>query len=205
MGRFDQDIKDGCRDLAAVSEGIEDMLHDAPPGRVKADWLVSHLFDRSPEILFLVFTPIAIVPATSTLAGALLLMAAMPMMFRRHAVSLPRNLAFRTVARAKVERAFHGLIAVLRGYEAYALRHPHPPAARHTRWVGFLVALLALTLLVPLPFSNILPGFAIGTVALASLEQDGKLMLMASALATISILAVAMEAFSAFHVAARIL
>ena len=45
-----------------------------------ADWLVSHLTNRSPEVVFLILTPIAIVPATSPFAGALLLMAAIPMM-----------------------------------------------------------------------------------------------------------------------------
>lgn len=86
----------------------------------------------------------------------------------RRRFSPPRSRAFRTVPRAKIERAFRELIGVLKGYEAYASRHPHPPAAPHTRLVGFLIAILASTLLVPLPFSNILPGLAIGTVALAS-------------------------------------
>ena len=205
MSGLEGDFADRTDVGAGASARLEEVLQQVPPDRVSVDWILSHFFDRSPEFLFLVFTPVAIVPATSTLAGAVMLIAAVPMMFHHRGFALPRTLLARTIPRVKLERAVNSLLALLKRYEAYALAHPHPPARHHTRLAGFLVAALAASLLVPLPFSNILPGLTIGTVSLASLEQDGRLLLLASVLTTISLLAVTAEALSVFHLAAGIL
>ncbi len=151
------------------------------------------------------FTPVAIVPATSPFAGALLLVAAVPLIAHRRGFFVPQFLATRHFPAARLDRAFKGVLPVLKWYEAYALSHPHPPAKHHTRLVGLLVTLLSMVLLLPLPFSNVLPGFAIGAVAVAALEQDGKLLILASLLSAVALLTVFFEAFSVFHLAAAIL
>src|SRR5690242_6557080 len=178
----------------------EQWLQDAPPN-VTAGWLFEHLLDRSPEIVFLAFTPIAIVPATSPVAGAILAVAALPMIFRHRHSYLPRWAARKIIPRAKIERVLQTLDKLLSRYETYALKHPHPPAGHHTVLVGTMVTILSATLLVPLPFSNVLPGITIGTVALASLEQDRALLILASALTILSLLSVSIEAFWTYHLA----
>src|SRR5215472_8248327 len=180
----------------AASLRFEAVLEEAPQDGMTIDWLLAHFFDRSPEFLFLVLTPLAVLPATSTLAGALLLVVAGPLVFHQRRVFVPGFLARKKLSRAKVERDFRGLSAVLRYYESYAARRPHPPARHHTRLVGIVVMTLAVALLVPLPLSNIMPALAVGAVALASLEQDGKLLILASLLAIVSLALVFVEVFS---------
>ncbi len=182
-----------------ASVRIEEMLQAAPAEGLTIDWLLAHLFSRSPEILFLAFTPVAVVPATSTFAGALLLVAAMPLVLHRRGFLVPTFLARRTIPVEKVERSFKGLLVILKFYETYALRRPHLPERHHTKLVGVLVATLSAALLIPLPFSNVLPGLTIGAVALASLEQDERLLLLATLLTGISLLVVLLEAVWLYH------
>jgi hypothetical protein len=196
---------DGLQDSLTASQCLEDMLEDAPEDGVAIDWLLAHLFSRSPEILFLAFTPVAIVPATSPLAGALLIFIAIPLVFHRRSIFLPRFLTRHKIPPFEIEPSFKGLLRVLKRYEAYALRHQHLPTRSHTRLVGVLVTALGAMLLIPLPFSNVLPALAIGTVSFASLEQDGRLLILASLLTAISLLLVLMEAFSTYHLAAAFL
>jgi hypothetical protein len=153
----------------------------------------------------LAFTPLAIVPATSPFAGVLLLIIATPLALHRRDFILPRFLAARKIRPAHIQRTLRALSGALKRYEAFALSHPHPPARHHTRLAGLLVMVLSVALLVPLPFSNILPGLTIGTVAVASLEQDKRLFALASVLTAISLLLVVLEAFSAYFAAATFL
>ena len=187
-----------------ASAALDALLVEAPKDGVTMEWLLAHFLTRSPEFLFLAATPVAIVPATSPFAGALLLVAALPLVFHRRAFALPGFLAARRISPARLAGAVRTMQAILKRYEKFALAHPHPPARHRTRLAGLLVSALAAALLVPLPFSNVLPGFTIGTVALASLEEDGRLLLLALFLTAISLFTVSLEAFSAFHLAANI-
>lgn len=191
--------------MPAVSARMESVLRDAPAEGVTVDWLLGHLFNRSPEFLLLAFTPIAIVPATSTLAGIVLLAVAGPLILHRGGFPVPRFLARRRIPRARVERAVKMSAGLLKRYEAYALAHPHPLTGPHTLLTGVLILALSSALLVPLPFSNVLPGLTIGTVAIASLEQDRRLFVVATCLTAISLLLVLMEGFSGYHLAATLL
>lgn len=195
------------RDSPAVDalRDAGEMLRQAPADGVTAEWLLAHLFTRLPECLFLAFTPLAIVPATSPFAGVLLLIIATPLALHRRDFILPRFLAARKIRPAHIQRTLGALSGALKRYEAFALSHPHPPARHHTRLAGLLVMVLSVALLVPLPFSNILPGLTIGTVAVASLEQDGRLFALASVLTAISLLLVVLEVFSAYFAAATLL
>jgi hypothetical protein len=182
-----------------ASRSIEEALLDTPAEGATVDWLLRHLSDRSPEILFLAFTPVAVIPATSPLAGAVLLVIAIPLIFHRRAFPVPAFLSRKKLSRAQILRAFMISELLLRRYEAFALVHPHPPSRHHTRLTGVLVATLSSALLVPIPFSNVLPGLTIGTVAVASLEQDGRLFLVGSFLTAISLLLVLLEALVGYH------
>ena len=188
-----------------ASAALEAVLVEAPRDGVTMDWLLSHLLARSPEFLFLAVTPVAVLPATSPFAGGLLLVAALPLVFHRRAFFLPGFLAARKIPPARFEAAIRTMQKILKRYERFALAHPHAPARHRTRLAGILVSALAASLLVPLPFSNVLPGFTIGTVALPSLEEDGRLLFLAACLTVLSLLAVSLEAFSAFHLAARLI
>ncbi|MBS0281923.1 MAG: exopolysaccharide biosynthesis protein [Proteobacteria bacterium] len=190
---------------ADASALVESMLRQVPADGVTAAWIEEHFLIRSPEMLFLIFTPFAVIPATSPVAGILLLCTATPLIFRRRAIFVPLLAGKGRLSAARFEKASRLLLRLLKRYEAYAMRRPHPPSHRHTRWTGLLIAVLGAALLVPLPFSNVLPGFTVGTVALASLEQDNRLLILASLLTGVSLLAVALEALPVYHLAALLL
>lgn len=190
---------------AEASQLVESVLGQVPADGVTAAWIREHLLVRSPEMLFLAFTPFAVIPATSPVAGILLLCTATPLIFRRRTLFVPLFAGKGRISAARFEKASRFLVLILKRYEAYAMRRPHPPSHRHTRWTGLLIAVLGAALLVPLPFSNVLPGFTVGTVALASLEQDNRLLILASLMTGVSLLAVALEALPVYHLAALLL
>lgn len=191
-----------AEDASALIEGV---LREVPADGVTAAWIQEHFLVRSPEMLFLAFTPFAVIPATSPLAGILLMCTATPLIFRRRTILVPLFAGKGRLSAARFEKASRLLLLILKRYESYAMRRPHPPSHRHTRWTGLLIAVLGAALLVPLPFSNVLPGFTVGTVALASLEQDNRLLILASVLTGVSLLAVALEAVPVYHLAALLL
>ena len=178
------------------------LLLGSSPGGPTIDLLLRHLFERSPEFILLILSPVAILPATSVFAGAVLAFVAVPMIAHRRHVFIPRFLGSKKIAADRIERTLGKLSPVLRHYGIYARFHPNSPANSHTRWAGALVLVLALALLVPLPLSNILPGAAVGIVGLASLAGSIRYLLLASFLTAVSVLFVFLEALSAFHLAA---
>lgn len=190
---------------ANLSTRLGEIVAQAPAGRVTIEWLFAHLINRSPEILLLAFAPVAIVPATSTLAGALLLVVAIPLAVQRPIQSLPTFLGHQSISSRKVTGGFKCLLAGLKFYESRAVRRSGALAWHHTRLIGTLVTTLSVTLLVPLPFSNILPGLAIGILALASLEQDRKLLLVAILLTALSLSVVLLEAAWLYRLVAGLL
>ena len=205
MAEIDPSASDGDRQQIAASRWVEDVLRTAPSDGMTVEWLLAHLLDRSTELLFLILTPIAVVPATSTLAGAVLLIIAVPLAFHGRGLLPGRLSAWQGFPSVGIERGLKGLLPVLKCYEAYALRHPHRPARNHTKLVGVLVTMLSVILLIPLPLSNVVPGLTLGTIAIASLEQDDKLLLLASFLTGFSLLLVLLEVFWAYHLTAALL
>lgn len=188
--------------FADASARLEEVLHDASPDGPTVDWLVTHLFERSPEFLLLLFMPLAVVPGTSPIAGVVLIVVALPLMAHRRSFFVPRFLASRRIATVRLARALNRATSLLKRYERFALAHPHAPARAHNLLVGGMVLLLSAALFVPLPFTNVMPGLTIGIVGLASLEGDERLLWLAAALTAVSFLIILWAVFSAFHLAA---
>ena len=119
---------------------------------------------------------VAIAPGISIVGGLLLLIPALQMIAGRSTPSFPPWIADRPLPARKLG-AVAGAISVLRSLEKVVLlRFPTPPKA--TKFVvGILVLLLtARLLLMPIPFSNILPAILIALIALGYLEGDGVLL-----------------------------
>jgi hypothetical protein len=56
-------------------------------------------------------------------------------------------------------------------------------------FAGFAILVLSITMLVPLPLTNVIPALAIGLIAFASIEADGLLLAvsMGAAVASVAI------------------
>jgi hypothetical protein len=143
-----------------TSQLLRAMLADASPHRVSLTWLLDNLRQRSFGAILLVLGFTAMLPGLSVTAGAALLVFGCQMM-----------------------RLMGRVIPLIATLEKFV--HPRwPMPYRITqRLAGGVVLLLAVSLFLPVPLSNVIPGALTMVVALAYLEEDGVLLSAALGLA----------------------
>ncbi len=170
-----------------TSAVIENLLGKAPGDFVTLDWLMGELRERSFGIVLLVMALIALIPGGSTFIGFLLAYPAIQMMLARPGPTLPRFIAQRRVATARVAGVFQRAGPVLRWLERFVRPRWRGPFEATKRVVGVVVLSLAPTLIWPFPFSHIIPSLVVGLLSLAYLEEDGVLLCVALAAAVLSL------------------
>lgn len=174
-----------------TSVNLSRLLERADTARVPAVWLLKQLGPRSFGLTFFVMGLVALIPGASMLVGVLLAWPAVQLMLGHEAAELPRVIGRRTIAVAPLAR----LIAVLTPPLARLERlvRPRWPELFSTirRTTGAAMLLLGLSMISPVPFSHILPALVIMLLALAYLEEDGLILLLAliGAIGTLAITA----------------
>lgn len=167
-----------------TSVELSRLLQRADTARVPVVWLLAELGPRSFGLTFFVMGMVALVPGASTLVGVLLAWPAVQLMLGHKTAELPRVIGRRTVAVAKVAR----LIAVLtpRLVRLERVVRPRWPElfSATRRLTGAAMLLLGLAMISPVPFSQVVPALVIMLLALAYLEEDGLVLLIALAGAT---------------------
>jgi len=122
---------------------------------------------------------VALVPGASIIVGLLIAWPAIQLMLGHDAARLPRSMARREVAVVRLERVIAAVAPRLARVER--LIRPGWPmvfeAAR--RLVGLAMLLVGLTLVSPVPMSQVVPALVIMLLALAYLEEDGLALLLA--------------------------
>jgi hypothetical protein len=73
------------------------------------------------------------------------------------------------------------------------------PFVATKRFIGLVVLLLGVTLFLPIPLSNIIPGALVMLLAFAYLEEDGILLCIALGGAVLSLVMTALEAWGALR------
>ncbi len=182
MPSFAQDI----REHPPASLMLERLLSQLPQDRVSLGWLHDHLHERSFEMLAFVMALIGVLPGASVMIGALMVVPAFGMMFSS-GIKLPSIVASRSVSARQASFVIERAILFLRTCKTES--RPTRRVKRTRPLVGALLLLLGITLLVPVPFSNVFPALAIAGLSLASFEDDF-LLLCLSELAAIGSLAV---------------
>ncbi len=163
------------------------LLDEAVDETITLQWIVEHLRDRSFGIVMLLIALIGLVPGIATVAGLLLAVPAIQMVLARRGPVLPSIIARRRVSREGFERLVRRLIPVLQWMERFVRPRWPTPFELTKRMVGFVILLLCVTLLAPIPFSHVLPLFAVMLLAFAFLEEDGICLAIALLMALISI------------------
>ncbi len=166
---------------------IENLLGKAPADFVTLDWLIGELRERSFGIVLLVLALLALIPGGSTFIGFLLAYPAIQMMLARPGPTLPRVIAERRVATARVAGVFKRATPVLRWLERFVRPRWRAPFEATKRLVGVVVLSLAPTLIWPFPFGHVIPSLVVGLLSLAYLEEDGVLLCVALAAAVLSL------------------
>lgn len=183
--------RDDAAALAYVPTSVHlaNVMSAATTAQVSVRWLVEALGDRSFGLTLLMMALIALVPGASTFVGVLIAWPAIQLILRHDAPVLPRYVARREIAVDKLARAVRIVTPKLRWMEKL-IRPRWPIGFRSARRLtGIIILLLGVSMVSPFPFSHVIPAIIVMMLALAYLEEDG-IVLMVALLAAVSSLAI---------------
>lgn len=145
--------------------------------RVSVGDLVDALSDRSFGPLILLFAApnvLPLPPGSSTIFAVPLILLAVQLLLGRRRAWLPRWLRDRSLKRSTFETMAVKLQPYLQRVEKLARpRYWLMPEIIAERFVGFVVLVMALVLILPIPFGNYLPAWAVLLISLSLSERDG--------------------------------
>jgi hypothetical protein len=169
------------------------MLERAEGTFVPVVWLMEQLGPRSFGFTFFVMGLVALLPGASIFIGVMLAWPALQLMTGQDAARLPRIVGKRTVEVERLVRVI-GIVAPRLARLETLIRPRWPDFfLRLRRLTGLAMLLLGLAMMSPVPFSHVLPALVIMLLALAYLEDDGLVLLIAlvGALGTLAVTAAA--------------
>ncbi|MBX9747619.1 MAG: exopolysaccharide biosynthesis protein [Hyphomonadaceae bacterium] len=165
-----------------ASELLEELVDAFPGDNVSVGELIDRLDSRAHGMLLLVLAlPMCIpnIPGISTIFGILMLAPALQLVLGSRRLWVPKRVRLWSIEGAALRRTFTMAAKPLKRIE-YLIK---PRWTRLTRFpvtivVGLQTLLMALILILPIPFANWPPGMTVAITALALLQRDGILMLL---------------------------
>lgn len=170
------DRKSAARPPRALSEVLTD-LASMPGDGISLGSIATALSDRSYGALLILFSGpnlLPLPPGASTLFGLPLVIIAAQLLYGQQQVWLPRALRERAIDGRTFERIAGRLSPMLRRIEMLARPRywPMPPVVAD-RVVGALALVMALLLILPIPFGNWMPALSIVLSSIGMSERDG--------------------------------
>ena len=172
----------------AISDRLSKLVSDADGDAVSLAWIMTQLHERA----FGLFLLILALPCCIPFLYGIPQIVALPLMFvsaqillGRRVPWLPSKLGARTVSAEGLATLSRRSGPWLKRIEAVS--RPRLSAltrAPMDRIVGLGLVLFSASILVPLPGTNTVPGFAVVVVAMGLLQRDGLLVLLGAALGT---------------------
>ena len=172
----------------AISDRLDQLATEADGRPVSLKWVLDHLNERAFG-LFMLFLAL---PCCIPFLYGIPQIVALPMMFvavqillGRRVPWLPEKLGARTVSAEGLTNLAKRAGPWLRRIEAFS--RPRLGAltrAPADRIVGLALVLFSASILVPLPGTNTVPGFAVVIVSMGLLQRDGVLVILGSLLGT---------------------
>ena len=169
---------DNQRPLSAV---LTDIANSGEP-RISIAELMQRFGGRALGALLFVFSLICVLPlppGATTLFGLPLLLLAPQLIVGHGAPWLPERVKRRTLATADLHRALPRMIPWLQRVEAVSkprLVVLFNPLGE--RVIGFVCAVLALVLILPIPLGNMLPALAVSVLSFSLIQRDGLIALL---------------------------
>jgi hypothetical protein len=159
-----------------------------PAEHFTLDWLLAKLGSQSSGLLILVFALLAAVPGVSLPAGLLVLLTAAQIVAGSPRPHFPKWIVERPLPSRSLSATLGRAIPVLTFIERIVRRRGPAATRAGERIVGGVILVLTIRLLTnPLPFSNVVPALVIALIALARMEEDGVLLLVALAIALLTL------------------
>ena len=178
---------------------LEALLAEAPEDHVTLSWLMSHLRVRSFGVVMLLLGVLGLLPAGSPAVGVLVALFACQMILARERPFLPRFVADRRLPTRRIASLVRGLVPLLGWLERFIHPRWHTPFRMTKRVIGLVILLLATTLALPVPLSNVVPALVIMLISIAYIEEDGALLCLALAAALVSLSATAAAVWAAMR------
>lgn len=172
----------------AISDRLHELAATATGEAVSLSWILGQLHERAFGLFLLVLA----LPCCIPFLYGIPQIVALPLMFvsaqiliGRQTPWLPARLAARTVSVEGLEHLARRAGPWLRRIEAFSRpRQAQLTRAPLDRFVGLALVLFSASILVPLPGTNTVPGFAVVIVSMGLLQRDGILVLLGFILGT---------------------
>ncbi|WP_158215803.1 exopolysaccharide biosynthesis protein [Notoacmeibacter marinus] len=174
---------------------LSEVLRQIEPetdGSVGIRRIADALGDRSFATILMVFASFNLLPlpfGTSVLLGIPLVIIAWQMVMRQDRVWLPRFI-LKQFLPAKAWRFLIGRIVPIIEKGERFIKPRYWPANRAgaERMIGFLLLILGIAVVVPIPLGNWLPALACFTVALGLSERDGIVLAIGALIGLVSLI-----------------
>ena len=173
-----------------LSELLERLAREAGD-RVSMGQIATALDDRSFGAFLLVFSIpnlIPLPPGATMVLGLPMVFVAWQMVIGYNKVWLPRALANYSVDRATFQRMVARVAPWLRNAETWVRPRNWPlDGPIRERLFGIFALLLGITCVLPIPFGNWLPAFAVAVLGVAHTERDGNCLALGVVTGIVSI------------------
>jgi hypothetical protein len=172
----------------AISERLTQLAGSAKDGSVSLGWVLSQLHERAFGLFLLVLALPCCIPflyGVPQIVALPLMFVSAQILMGRQTPWLPERLAARTVTAEALQSLADRAGPWLRRIEAFS----RPRQAQLTRRpldriVGLALVLFSASILVPLPGTNTVPGFAVVLISMGLLQRDGILVFLGMVLGT---------------------
>jgi hypothetical protein len=180
-----------------TSDFLTNLLVGISADHVTIGWIIAQLGDRSFGLFMLILAAIGVAPGLSTFIGILLFIPSVQMILGRSHPTIPRFLAERQVPVAKLRSGIAKTTPFLRWLERL-IRPRWQTGLKTTKHiVGAIMLLLSISMLGPVPFSQVIPALTMMLMALAYLEEDGLVLAIATVIAVGSLIITAVTLWGA--------
>jgi hypothetical protein len=172
----------------AISERLTTLALDVEGDAASMDWILAQLHERAFGLFLLVLALPCCIPflyGVPQVVALPLMFISAQMLIGRDMPWLPRKLGARSVSKSSLEDLARRAGPWLRRIEAVSRPRlvglTRPPM---DQVVGLALVLFSASILVPLPGTNTVPGFAVVIVAMGLLQRDGILVILGAVLGT---------------------
>ena len=171
-----------------ISDRLDQLADSATDSTVSLGWILEQLHERAFGLFLLVLALPCCIPflyGIPQIVSLPLMFVSIQILMGREVPWLPERLAARTVSVEGLRNLSARAAPWLRGIESFSRpRQAQLTRAPLDRVVGLALVLFSASILVPLPGTNTVPGFAVVLVSMGLLQRDGILVILGMLLGT---------------------
>lgn len=188
-----------------TSQALQRLLEEAPPDRISVGWIGIQLGSRSFGFLMLVLALAGLAPGIASVSGFLLAVPSLQMIAGRKTLMLPEFLSKRSAPTAGFAKWVRRMIPIFAAIERIVPASAHGRLVGATRLIGLIDLLLAIAIVMPVPFAYIPPTLAIIAISFAQIEDSVALLAIAFVLAALAIFFVGLVSWEVLEFLAHLI